>query len=382
MDIPEIPSSEIDQTPDVEVLASAKFFKCNSCGAKMEFVPGSSSQKCPYCSHENPIAQSEEDIQELDYHAMLAEKSEEEESIEQLTVKCEQCAAQFSTEPNITSQDCPFCGTTIVATAKSSKHLKPKSVLPFKVTRKEGWEHFHQWVKKLWFAPNQLKKRIGSQDKLKGIYVPYWTYDSDTTSFYSGMRGIHYYVTETYTETVDGKSQTRTRQVRKTRWYPASGTVWNAFDDVLVLASESIPRGYTRKLEPWDLPNLTAYKDEYLSGFQSESYQINLEEGFDIAKTRMEDPIRSSIRRDIGGDEQQIHTVKTQYDNITFKHILLPIWISSYRYKNKVYRFLINGRTGEVQGERPWSAWKITFAVTLAVLVVGGIIYGFNVMDS
>ena len=139
------------------------------------------------------------------------------------------------------------------------------------------------------------------------------------------------------------------------------------------MASESLPKEKTDALEPWDLRNLEPYQDAFLSGFKAESYQVNLETGFAHAKYKMDPVIRDTVRRDIGGDEQRIHQCSTQYADITFKHILLPVWISAYRYHDKIYRFLVNGRTGEVQGERPWSWVKITLAVLLAVLIAGGI---------
>ncbi len=295
-----------------------------------------------------------------------------------MTVRCDDCGAETTTEPNVTARQCPFCGSHIVSTASSTKHIKPASLLPFKVTHKEGRDRFTKWIASLWFAPNSLKNIAKQDDKLNGMYVPYWTYDSDTTSFYRGERGEHYWETQHYTTRENGKTVHKTRRVRKARWYPASGTVWGSFDDVLVLASDSLPRKYTERLEPWDLQNLVSYKDEYLSGFRAESYHVDLAEGFDNARQIMDVHIRTLVRRDIGGDEQRISSVRTQHDNVTFKHVLLPVWISAYRYKNKTYRFLINGRTGEVQGERPWSWAKIALLVAglIAAAVAIAIIFG------
>ncbi len=355
-----------------------KSFKCANCAAKMEFVPGADAQECPYCGHENPIPKSEEDIKELDFRSYLAKLSDSEQTEEHLTVQCDDCGAETTTEPNVTARDCPFCGSHIVSTASSTKHVKPRSLLPFKVTHKEGRERFAKWIAGLWFAPNSLKNVARQDDKLAGMYVPYWTYDSDTTSFYRGERGEHYWETQHYTARENGKTVRKTRRVRKTRWYPASGTVWGSFDDVLILASDSLPRKYTERLEPWDLQNLVPYKDEYLSGFRAESYHVDLGEGFDHARQVMDGHIRALVRRDIGGDEQRISSVRTQHANVTFKHILLPIWISAYRYKNKTYRFLINARTGEVQGERPWSWVKIVLLVAAVVAagVAAALIFG------
>lgn len=350
-------------------------FPCKSCGAKLEFSPGTDALKCPYCGHENMIPKSEEDIEELDFRKYLSQAVSEEEMEEEQRVKCNACGAESSLDPNITMSHCPFCGTQLMAEAKTSRLLKPKSLLPFKVDKRTAMDQFRSWVAGLWFAPGDLKRYARTESGLRGMYIPYWTYDTDTWSYYTGERGDDYTVTESYTEQdEDGNTVTKTREVVKTRWTHVSGTVFNDFDDVLVLASESLPRSKTEALEPWDLENLAPYAKEYLSGFQSEAYQVDLEQGFERAREIMAVEINGTIRRDIGGDHQRIQNVKTQYDHVTFKHLLLPIWINAYRYQNKSFRFVVNGRTGEVQGERPWSYVKIALAVA-GVLAAGGLIY-------
>jgi DNA-directed RNA polymerase subunit RPC12/RpoP len=354
-----------------ESTTEKKQFPCKQCGAQLDFAPGTASLKCAYCGFENPIPQSEEQIEELDFADYLARAAEEHDTHEAPRVKCEKCAAETTMPADVTAGTCPFCGANLILAGKSSKLIKPKSLLPFKIPHKQAFEDFRKWIKSLWFAPNDLKRYARSEGKLTGVYVPHWTYDSDTTSFYRGERGDDYSETETYTAYEDGRPISRSRQVRKTRWRPVSGTVWNQFDDVLVLASKSLPRKYANLLEPWDLKNLIAYADDYLSGFRAESYQVGLAEGFEIAKQVMDEGIRASIRRDIGGDHQRIHSVKTQHDNVTFKHLLLPVWMSAYEYRNKIYRILINARTGEIQGERPYSIGKIIFAVLCALAAIG-----------
>jgi len=347
---------------------------CNQCGAKVNFAPGTSVLKCPYCGSEMDIVPVASPVLERDYQEFLETAGEEKECTEAQRVKCDKCGAETTMPPESAAGICPFCGANLVFSGSVSRLIKPEALLPFQVTQTEAFKKFRHWIQKLWFAPNDLKDYARSQGKLAGVYVPYWTYDSETTTVYQGARGDHYYVTETYTAVENGRSVSRTRQVRHTRWSPAAGTVMNSFDDVLVLASKSLPRKYADSLEPWDLPNLVSYADEYLSGFRAESYQIGLSEGFEAAKGVMAGTIDSSIRQQIGGDEQRIHSTQTQYRNITFKHILLPVWLSAYRFRDKVYRILINARTGEVQGERPYSAWKITGAILLGLVIVGVII--------
>ena len=356
-----------------------KTFACENCGADLQYNPGSTELKCQYCGTTNQIPESKEVIEELDYNQYLTDIAKEEPSLEINLVKCDNCGATSSLEPNIQSATCPYCATPlIVSNAQVESIIKPKALLPFKLNRDEAREQFSKWIKGLWFAPNALKKAKLLLEKFKGIYLPFWTYDSKTASNYVGQRGEYYYVNESYTTTENGKSVTKTRQVRKTRWYTVSGHVRNNFDDVLIPASHSLPEKYVRKLEPWDLPNLKPFEESFLSGFISEKYQRNLKEGFDEAKLVMDETIRYSIRRDIGGDEQRIINVNTQYYDITFKHILLPVYVATYNFKEKLYQFIVNARTGEVQGERPWSWVKITLASLAALAVIGAIIYFIN----
>ncbi len=349
---------------------------CKNCGSKLTFAPGTSHLKCGNCGTENTIEIDEnkrrDATQEIDYLSFIRNKASEANTVEIKTVKCQSCGADTTFNPNVVSSECDFCGSPLVAAnAHTSKVVQAKAMLPFKITAKDGLELYKKWLRKLWFAPSKLKKYARQAEKLAGVYTPYWTYDSDTKTHYTGERGDDYQRTETYTE----NGETKTRTVTETRWSNVSGRVARFFDDVLVPASQSLPLKYVERLEPWDLNNLVPYDTKYLSGFKSETYQIDIEQGFDKAKVKMDDVIRGDIRRDIGGDRQRIHSVNTNFNDITFKHILLPIWISAYRFNDKVYRFMINGRTGEVQGERPWSWIKITLAVLGVAAIVFGIYY-------
>jgi len=333
--------------------------------------------KCPYCGFELQIEKSDTQVAELDYQSYLEKAVQEKNTHESLKVHCDQCGAETTVPPETAADICPFCGANMVFSEKLSRLIKPEGLLPFKISHQEAFANFRRWINKLWFAPNNLKQYAQTENKLAGVYIPFWTYDSTTSTSYSGERGDYYYTTENYLARVNGRMVPRTRRVRHTRWTKASGTVGNSFDDVLILASTSLPGQFVEKLTPWDLPNAVPYANEYLSGFRAESYQINLPEGFEAAKKMMAPVIEASIRSDIGGDEQRIHSSQTQYSNITFKHILLPVWMSAYRFRDRVFRMLINARTGEVQGERPYSAWKIAgvtiaalFAIAILILII------------
>lgn len=347
---------------------------CNSCGALLKFKPGTRHLACEYCGSQNEIVQPEETIGKIEETRLddfLTKNFDQEEKIEVTTVKCEGCHAVSTFDPKTSSDRCPFCASPLVVQSGTTSRLhKPQYVLPFGFDEKKARENFAQWIKSLWFAPSELKHYADRSGKINGIYLPFWTFDCATQTNYTGQRGTYYYVTESYNTVENGKTVTRTRQVQKTRWTSASGNVSNVFDDVLIEASTSLRKDKLRALEPWDLKNLVAYNDKYLSGFRTETYQVDVKTGYLKAKERMEPVIESSIRRDIGGDTQMIHYTNSTYKDPSFKHILLPVWLSAYRYNNKVYQILINARTGAVQGERPYSAAKIALAVIAGLFVL------------
>lgn len=348
-------------------------FPCESCGSSLTFKPGTESLECPHCGHRQTIAATERQVEEYDFRDAVTKARRSPPSAlvsGGKSVRCNGCGA----ETVITGQSahCAFCGSPMVVAVETTEAIfVPESLLPFKVEAQKAKAQFDAWVGSRWFAPADLKKRARA-DGMDGVYLPYWTYDSRTSTRYTGKRGEHYYVTETYK---DAEGKTQTRQVQKTRWYPASGTVKVDFDDVLVCASTSLPKKLVEGLEPWDLKDLRPYDPAFLSGFVTERYKVDLETGFERAEERMEPEIEAAIRRDIGGDTQAITSMNVRHQGVTFKHCLLPLWISSFRYGDKIFRFVVNARTGAVSGERPYSAAKITLFVIFLIAVVVGIVF-------
>ncbi len=342
-------------------------FPCAQCGASLRFVPGQSRLSCEYCGHEQPIPQMDDEtritaLQSLDYHEAIEKELPSAEFEETRVSQCDTCGAQVEFDENVHSAECPFCASPIVTDTGANRHIKPHALLPFKLREADAQERMQKWLKGLWFAPSELSKYARSTGKLNGLYVPYWAFDVATRTSYTGQRGTHYYVTR-------GTGKNRRRE-RRTRWRPASGQVQRQFLDLLVMAARSLPRANIRRLEPWTMADLQPYSADYLSGFRAEAYTVDLPDGFEIAKERMEEQIRADVRRDIGGDEQRISSLNTSYSDERFKHLLLPIWMAAYRYRGKSYRFIVNGQTGRVQGERPWSPWKIAGAVLGVVVFV------------
>jgi hypothetical protein len=350
-------------------------FPCARCGSRLHYEPGTEDLSCGSCGHTQPVPPGIGPIVEYPLADGLAAAkrvtakeldADEEHSL----AHCDGCGASFVLDDH--AKRCLYCDSPVVVVADEREELAPESLLPFRITREDARAAFKKWVRSRWFAPNDFSKRARRQG-MDGIYLPHWTYDAHAATRYSGQRGEHYWVTETYRDS-DGKM--KTRQVRHTRWYPAAGSVEDLFDDVLLCASKALPLSLTDELEPWDLLELKSFSAGYLSGFSAERYAVEVDEGLKLAQDRKMIPaIATHVRRDIGGDEQRITRMEHAWADITFKLTLLPLWIASFRYGEDVYRFAVNGRTGEAQGERPWSKWKIAFAVLAGLLVAGTVAF-------
>ena len=356
---------------------SQTHFPCKQCGADLLYSPEKQQLACDYCGFQNIIPISDQEIKEYDFNSALHELERLKHGSQNTTIgiiRCPSCAAEFSLEEEF-SADCPFCGTPVVTSTKHARFIQPESLLPFKITNEKAITAFDEWVRSLWFAPSNLKKISKRNEKLTGIYLPYWTYDSKTDNTYRGQRGIIYYERQVYYAVVEGRRVRRERSVPKIHWTPVSGHVSLHFDDILIGASKTLPRKIIDHLEPWDLHNLKPYSEAYLSGFHSELYQVTVDKGFLQAKNIMDEHIDDAVRRDIGGDKQRVAGVTTRHSDTTFKHLLLPIWSAAFKYRDTTYRYVINGRNGKVHGERPYSMVKITTAVLTTIIILGVSLY-------
>lgn len=352
---------------------------CEQCGADLRFSPGDAALKCDHCGHVQSLPEAssgrQTGLRELDLRRALANDLSAGESQDVRVTACPSCGSQVEFQGATHAAECPFCATPVVVGTGTQRLIKPQAVIPFALDERKARDAMINWLGRLWFAPGGLVEYARKGRALSGLYVPYWTFDAATRSQYTGARGDYYYESRMVTVQVNGRPEQRQERIRKTRWSAASGWVSRRFDDVLVLASQSLPRGYTDALAPWDLGALRPYTPDYLAGFVAEGYTVSLADGLKIARDIMAGQIAQDVAQDIGGDEQRIDRVDTDYSSETFKHVLLPIWLAAYKYNGKTYRFVVNGQTGKVRGERPYSIWKIAMACLVAVVLGAALAY-------
>jgi len=270
-------------------------------------------------------------------------------------------------DPARVGQNCEFCGSPALVDYQEIKApIRPQSLLPFKVTRTQVHERMRAWYAGRWFAPNALKRRA-LVDQIKGIYIPYWTFDAQVHCPWTADAGYYYYVQEEYR---DNQGKRQVRQVRKVRWQPASGEIDHFFDDEPVPGTRGIDTGLLKEVEPFPTKELVPYDTSYLSGYVVEHYQVVLLDAAKASRESMHGQLQALCSREVPGDTQRNLEIYPKYSAETFKHILVPVWLLTYTYGRKAWQVVANGFTGEIAGRYPKSPWKIAGAVLLALIVV------------
>lgn len=360
-----------NSTENATTLVDEYAAKCPSCSASIKFDPSTGKLTCPYCGYDEeipkPELKKEQIAQELDFESAL-ERSSFNWGDEKKIVICDACGAESLYDALEIANVCPYCGSNHVMEAAAENALAPNGIIPFGITREEADVNFQKWIKRKWFAPKEAKQNAKA-DAFHGVYLPFWTFDTVTASQYKAQYGINRTVTDE-----DGNTRT------ETDWYKTSGFYQEFIDDYLVRATKRYDENLLEKVEPFDTNNSLAFSKEYLSGYIAERYSIGLDEGWEIAQKGIHDhleyQIRSHIKRQHHADDVRFLKFSTTYSDIKFKYVMLPIWVSSFRYKEKTYQFLVNGQTGKVGGQSPISAIKVTITV-LIILIAVVLVYGW-----
>lgn len=351
-------------------VSALKKHPCPECGGDAEWNPGKQALACPYCGTILPWTDVQNAlgaaILEHDLEDALAKVLPDDRGLqeEKRSVKCESCQAISVFDPTRTAQRCDFCGSpSIVPVENLQDMITPESLLPAVVSSTQVRDILRTWYGSRWFAPNKLKKSALT-DQLHGIYLPYWTFDAHVDAAWTAESGHYYYVSVS-----DGKGGTR--QERRTRWQYCSGALQHFFDDDLVPGTVGVHLDLLRKVEPFPtLSDLKPYEPAFVRGWTVERYQVDLRKASEMSRSQMQETIERLCAQQVPGDTQRNLQVAARYNDRTFKHILVPVWLATYTYGPKSFQVVVNGFTGTIAGEHPLSWVKIFFAVLAAVIVI------------
>ncbi len=345
--------------------------KCPNCGATVTYNPATLSMTCEYCGYSRTIPKpdSNESLEEIDFESAKIRASKDW-GTKQKSIVCKMCGAESIYDEAMTAGNCPFCGSTSVMPVDSDEEIMaPGGVVPFEIPQDKAAQLFKNWLGHKIFTPSAAKKNCEA-GSFTGIYLPYWTYDSETTSSYDAKLGFEYKV-----KTKDGYET-------KVRWRNYSGVYEEFIDDEVVYASTKTTSPGIRAVSSFDFTKLKPYSPEYISGFAAERYTLGLDDGWEQAKqsiqVKLKSHLGSKLRSAYNADRVGTINLATAYDKITFKYLLAPIWMSSFKFNGKVYNFVVNGQTGKVAGKAPISALRVAIAIILAFLAFMFIMWFLN----
>ncbi len=353
---------------------------CPECGGDLEWSPAKQSLACPYCGAVVPWsptadASNLDPAQEHDLATALAQHPDTQRDwgAERREVKCQSCQAISVFVDGKVAQRCEFCGSPSIMPHEALRDaITPQSLLPFKISDVQVREQLRTWYGSRWFAPNRLK-HAALTDTLHGVYLPYWTFDSQVSAAWAADAGYHYYDEESYR---DNQGNTQTRQVQQTRWERASGHLEHFFDDGLIPGTVGVKPALLKQIEPFPMQSdLKPYASEYVRGWTVERYQVDLRQASERNLQQMQLDTRALCAGQIPGDTHRDLQVDAQFSSRTFKHILVPVWLVNYTYGAKTYQVVANGNTGKLAGEQPYSLAKIALAVMCLVALALLLIY-------
>ncbi len=351
-----------------ETTALSKF-ACPACGGEAVWNPAKQKLVCPFCGTESPARlDAGGEIVEHDLVSALRGIGDDARGwqAEKRQVRCQSCNAISVLDPKRQAQNCEFCGSAqLVPYTETKPAFRPESVLPFKLAESAARDAIRAWYGRLWLAPSALKKKAMT-DTVRGVYLPYWTFDARVDAAWTAEAGHYYYTTETF----DEGGRTQTRQVQHVRWEPASGRLQHFFDDDLVCASVGVHPELLRGIEPFPTVELKPYDAGFVAGWVVERYQIDLVAAAQRARDAMDAKVQALCAQQVPGDTFRNLSVRTDYSGQTFKHILAPVWLLSYTYGARAFQCAMNGVTGAIRGEYPKSPWKVALLVLVILVIV------------
>jgi hypothetical protein len=346
-----------------QVASARQKFSCPACGAEADWNPAKQKLICPFCGTESPAklktAGAETVIVEHDLVAALRSIPDSARGWKKATmsVRCQSCQAISVFDPAQIGKRCEFCGSTALVPYEEVKEpFRPESLLPLKVSEPQARDLIRAWYGRQWLAPNTFRLKALT-DTVKGVYLPYWTFDAHADARWTAESGTYYYVRE------GGRTE------RRVSWKPAAGELTHVFHDDLVCASVGVDAARLRRIEPFPTESLVPFDPGYLSGWTVERYQIDLVSAAERSRRQMEATLHELCGRQVPGDTYRDLSVDATFTNQTFKHILAPIWILTYMFGTKSYQVVVNGVTGTISGSRPWSWIKVSLLVLLAAIL-------------
>jgi len=363
------------QVPGISVYAPApeeeqertQTFKCRYCGGTIAYSATQRELTCPYCRRAQHIDAEEvgQAAEEYEFTEDTMARARYGWGEKRIELACEACGSVVAVAPNALTDTCAFCGSNrVLARDVAGDILRPTALIPFAVDQQRLQALVKEWLGQGWMHPSGLRN-IHALRELAGVYLPHWTFDTHARAKWRAEVG--HLKTERYRQGGEWK----TRTTIKWRWQ--SGSVSMPINDLLVAGTGKVSQVVLEKVAPFDLGKLVTYDPGYLAGWQAKIYDIPLTEAWSMAKDQIRERIKGACYADTGSAHVRSFRMSVDFDEERWRHILLPVYLVSYKFEDRTFQIMVNGQNGKVAGQKPVE-WLRIWLVIAALLVPGAVI--------
>jgi LSD1 subclass zinc finger protein len=263
---------------------------------------------------------------------------------------CTTCGASLTYDARAEGLRCSFCGSvTLVRQAAATGRIRARSYMPFEVEREAAQRAFERWIGSGFFRPFGIREKARLVS-MNPVYVPFWSFHGRAHTYWAA-------------------DSSRTPPFARAEWCPVSGEREGEVPNVLVPASGSISEAELGSIAPYDLARMVPYRREDLAAYAVEDFGRSRRESRDRARRAMVEAEREACAALVPGRSRNVHVSPLFFD-LRSDPVLLPIWINAFRYEEKTYRFLVNGQTGKVAGDAPFSLARVAIAAAVAIIIL------------
>ena len=347
-------------------------YKCPNCDGPLKFNPDKQKFTCEYCLSEfapeavqemNAKKEQRESYDEREVKRAEREKQQAKEKGEEaddypVYYTCPSCGAEVVTTSTTAATTCFYCYNPVVLGGRLSDEFKPDRVIPFELSKEKAQERFLAMCGKKWFLP---KGFAGKEqfEKLNGVYFPYWFADE--------QKAAHLTATGKKIRTwrSGNKEYTETRIFHVVR----GGNV--IINNVFERALKSESRDMLQSVHPYDMKAAKPFAMSYLSGFQAEKRDLEKKDVEPIIEQKMHEYAEQVLKNTAEGyDVIETESFNERTDLAAYTYNLLPVWMVTYKYKDEIIPFAINGQTGKAYGQLPVAAGKLALGAIIVALLV------------
>ena len=329
-------------------MAKASEYTCPCCGGSVAFDSGLQKMKCPYCetifdvetieAYENDLKTDGTNDESWDQ----SENSFSEAEDSSINVyHCNYCGGEIMADVTTSAMTCPYCDNPVVMLDSLKGNWKPEVVIPFKLDRKRAISEFKKHLLHKHFLPEPFKK-IEHFDEIKGVYVPFWLFDSQIKA------NIRFKGTKVRRWSSGNYDYTETSYYSIVR----EGTM--AFDKIAIDGSSQMPNDLMESIEPFDYSEAKPFSTAYLAGYVADKYDEDENMSVVRANGRILHSVDKAFQKDVRGySSVSKEGGNIDYHNAKAVYALYPVWILTTKYENKNYIFAMNGQTGKFVGDLP-----------------------------